>query len=129
MTLNVDPKLALDINVNTVTIPLEAATAVRLLWFLNIPLGVGVDLGFGKSDMKIGLDGDIYLTGLNNSRIKQKERGNISTSAGGDMPPTFFNLKFMTGLGINIGPVILDIPITFYVGNGYNIGVNLGFVW
>ncbi|MDR2595955.1 MAG: hypothetical protein LBC76_01420 [Treponema sp.] len=127
-TLSIDPKLMLDMNINTVTIPLEATTAVKLLSFLNIPVGVGVDLGFGKSDIKIGMKGDVYVTG-NPGTLTQSKPGNVSVDAGGDMAPSFFNLKFMTGVGINIGPVLLDIPVTFYAGNGYSVGVTVGIVW
>jgi len=130
MKLIIDPKIELDMDISTVTIPLEATTAVKLLWFLNIPLGVGVDLGFGKSDIKIGMNGDINIEGSYSSlNLSQSKPGSISTTAGGDMAPAFFNLKFMTGLGFNFGPVVLDIPITFYVGNGYNVGVTLCVVF
>jgi len=124
--LVIDPTLKLDMDIGTVTVPLEATTAVRLLWFLNIPLGVGVDLGFGKSDIKIGMDGDIKIDGLPGT---QANGGYVSATAGGDVPPSFFNLKLMTGIGLNFGPVLLDIPVTFYLGNGYNVGVTLGVVW
>jgi len=124
--LTIDPRLILDMNINTVTIPLEATTAVKLLSFLNIPLGVGVDLGFGKSDIKIGMDGKVNVT---NTTATQTSMGKVSVNAGGDMAPSFFNLKFMTGIGINIGPVLLDVPITFYAGNGYSVGITVGAVW
>jgi hypothetical protein len=130
VTLSIDPTIMFDMNIDTVTIPLEATTAVRLLWFLNVPLGLGVDLGFGKSDMRIGAKGDVNVTGLNNSYITNDRTGNISVSAGGDMTPNFFNLKLMTGLGFNFGPVILDIPFTYYFANsGFNVGITLGFIW
>jgi len=118
--------------VNTVTIPLEASTSVRLLWFLNVALGLGVDISFGKSDMKVGMNGDINVRGFDSAAmgVQQSESGNLSVSAGGVMAPGFFNLKLMTGLGFSMGPVILDIPITFYLlNNGYNVGVTVGVVW
>ncbi|MDR0315546.1 MAG: hypothetical protein LBH97_01445 [Treponema sp.] len=125
--LKIDPKLFLDMKINTVTIPLEITTAVQLL-SLNLALGVGVDLGFGSSNLKIGLDGDITIDGLNENHVTREKDGYVSVSAGGEMTPRFFNFKFMTGIGFIIGPVIVDIPITFYVGNGYNIGFTFGVV-
>jgi len=129
INLTIDPKITLDMDISTVTIPLEATTAVKLLWFLNIPLGVGVDLGFGKSDIKLGMNGDVNVTGLTGNVVQQDKAGDIYVSAGGDVAPSFFNLKLMTGVGLNFGPVVLDIPVTFYLGNGYNIGVTVGIVW
>jgi hypothetical protein len=131
--LSVDPKLILDMDINTVTIPVEAITAVRLLWFLNIPLGLGFDLGFGKSDLTIGMKGDVNVTGIedgNAAGIKQKDSGYVSVSAGGDVFPFPFNIKLMTGIGLSLGPVVLDVPVTYYfIDNGFNVGVTLGIVW
>jgi hypothetical protein len=126
-SLQIDPSLTLDMDIKTFTIPLEASTSVRLLWFLNLALGLGVDLGFGKSDMKVGMSGDVNVT--SNGDIAEMTPGNISISAGGDMAPGFFNPKLMTGVGISLGPVIIDIPVTLYLDNGYNVGVTLGVVW
>jgi len=124
--LKIDPALTLDFNIKTVVIPMEVNTAVRLLWFLNIPLGVGLDLGFGKSDLKIGMDADITPVF---GDYKVKDHGDLSVNAGGAMSPSVFNLKLMTGIGLNFGPVVLDIPVTFYLNNGYSIGISLGFIW
>jgi len=125
--LTIDPALTLGFNIKTVVIPIEATTAVRLLWFLNIPLGVGLDLGFGKSDLQIGMDAKI--TPKYGDYEEKKDSGSLSVDAGGNMSPTAFNIKLMTGVGFNFGPVVLDIPVTFYLNNGYSIGVSLGFVW
>jgi len=125
----IDPKVILDMNISTITIPLEATTAVKLLWFLNIPFGVGVDLGFGKSDMKVGMEGDVNVTGIPSAANLSSTPGNLSVTAGGDMAPKFFNPKLMTGVGFNFGPVVIDIPLTFYLDNGYNVGVTVGIVW
>jgi hypothetical protein len=125
--LRIDPKLSFNMKIDTFTIPLEVTTAVQLA-ILNLALGVGVDLGFGSSSMKIGLDGDITIDGLNENYVTREKDGYVSVSAGGEMVPRFFNFKIMTGIGFVMGPVIVDIPITFYVGNGYNIGFTFGVV-
>jgi hypothetical protein len=131
--LAVDPKLILDMDINTVTIPLEATTAVRLLWFLNIPLGLGMDLGFGKSDLTIGMKGDVNAVGIDDNNaagIKQKDSGYVTVNAGGDVIPFPFNIKLITGIGLSLGPVVLDVPVTYYfIDNGFNVGVTLGVVW
>ena len=124
--LKIDPTLTLDFNIKTVVIPMEVNTAVRLLWFLNIPLGVGLDLGLGKSDLDIGLDTKITPELGGDYKVKE---GDLHVNAGGDMSPSAFNLKLMTGIGLNFGPVVLDIPVTFYLNNGYSIGISLGFIW
>ena len=125
--LTIAPALSLNFNIDTFVIPIEVNTAVRLLWFLNIPLGVGVDLGFGKSDLKIGMDAKITAE---LSGYPTETPGTLSVKAGGDMPPSFFNMKLMSGVGINLGPVVIDVPVTWYfIDNGYSVGVSVGFVW
>jgi hypothetical protein len=93
--------------------------------FLNIPLGVGVDFAFGKSDMKLGVSGDANVTGLP-ATVTQTSKGNVTATVGGDMSPSFANFKVMTGLGFSFGPVIIDIPISFYIGSGYSLGLTVG---
>jgi hypothetical protein len=126
--IKIDPKLVFDMKTFTVTVPVEATTAIQLFSFLNLTLGVGADLGFGKNEMKLGLDADVNLEGLPGG-ITQDKAGSLGVSGGGDMAPEFFNFKIMTGLGFKIGPVILDVPVTLYPGKetGASIGVTLGF--
>jgi hypothetical protein len=57
------------------------------------------------------------------------EEGTIHVRGGGDMAPTIFNPKIMTNIGFKFGPVILDVPVTYYFGNGFNAGITLGAVW
>jgi hypothetical protein len=130
--LKIDPSISLDMDITTFTIPLEAVTSVRLLWFLNFALGVGADFGFGKSDMKMGVIGDItpVFKDVPDGLITQNSSGNISASEGGDMAPGLFNPKLMGGLGLSLGPVIIDVPVAWYfMDNGYSVGVTLGFAW
>ena len=124
--LQIDPRIFLDLNIKTYTIPLEVMTAIKLL-FVNIPIGLGVDLAFGKSDMKIGMDADINVIGSQIYNVNQTRPGSLSVNAGGEMSPSFMNLKLMSGIGFVFGPVVIDIPITYYfINNGFNIGVNIG---
>jgi hypothetical protein len=99
---------------------------------LNLAVGAGVDFGFGKSDMKIGMSGDLNVTGIEtiSDYIRVDSPGKLSASAGGNMSPGLFNPKLMAGLGFNMGPVIIDIPVTWYFMNdGYSLGITLGIAW
>jgi len=127
VTMNFTPKFYADTKITTVTIPLEAVTAVRLL-FINIPFGVGVDLAFGKSDFKFGVDMDINFGG-DMSGLTQTQQGSVSVEGGGDIPPAFANFKIMTGIGFVLGPVIIDVPVTIYAKNGFALGLTVGIVF
>jgi hypothetical protein len=131
LNLLINPELTLDMKINTYTIPLEATTSVKLLYFLNLAIGLGADLGFGKSDIKIGMSSNIDINGLEGiNEIRQDNSGYVSVNAGGDMAPSVFNVKLMAGIGFSMGRVVFDIPITWYfMYNGFNIGITLGTVW
>jgi hypothetical protein len=123
------PEAALNMKVFTCTIPLEAVTAIKIL-FINIPLGLGVDIAFGETSLGFGVNSDIELKDLPYG-FHQATNGDISVKAGASSNPDFFNFKIMTGLGFQIGPVVIDIPFTFYpaVHPGYNLGLTIGAVF
>jgi hypothetical protein len=127
--VRMEPKAALNLNIKTFTIPLEAITAIKLLIF-NVPLGIGADIAFGKTSLGFGVDSDIILDLDPSSGLQQASKGNISVKAGADAPPSFFNFKIMTGLGFVMGPVVIDIPITFYpASHGYVFGITMGAIF
>jgi len=126
--LVLDPKLSFNVDVSTFTIPLEAVTAIKLLIF-NIPFGLGADLAFGKTSVGFGLSSDVSYKGLDSSTFKQTKKGELSVGGGVSNSPSFFNFKIMTGLGINAGPVVFDVPVTIYPASGYNIGLTIGAVF
>jgi len=122
-----DPKASVNLSTSTVTIPLEAITAVKLLVF-NIPLGIGADLAFGSTSLGAGVDAKIGYNNLPSIYNKDKE-GDIAAVGDLSSSPHFFNFKIMTGFGFTAGPFVLDIPITWYPSGGYNFGVTIGIVF
>ncbi|MDR0474060.1 MAG: hypothetical protein LBH43_10370 [Treponema sp.] len=129
ITTELTPKINMGLSMNTVTVPLEAVTSVRLLYFLNAALGFGIDLGFGSSKLEASAAAELKFTGLP-PEVEQIQDASITAKMGGENGPSFFNPKVITGLGFSLGPVIIDIPVTFYLGNsGYNAGLTVGVVW
>jgi len=127
LELVLDPRVVLNMSINTFTIPVEAMTAVKLV-FLNIPLGIGFDIGFGTSEMSVGLESGVNIEGANSQALSQDRKGSLSVGINNKSAPDAFNLKLMTGLGFAIGETVaIDIPITYYfVNNGFNIGFTVG---
>jgi hypothetical protein len=127
-SMTIDSKLILKFIENTFTVPLEAATSLRLLSFLNLSLGFGADIGFGITDFKVTGDATATFDNLPDFLTPAQAPG-LTASTGGTNSPDLFNPKVMAGLGFSIGPVIIDIPITYYfMNNGYNFGITLGFI-
>ena len=127
-TMRIDSELTLEFIKNTFTVPLEAVTSLRLLGVLNFSLGLGADLGFGNADFRLTGNATAsfenlpeYLNPIQNAGLSATTRERNS--------PDLFNPKIMAGLGFSLGPVILDIPFTYYyLNNGYNLGITLGFI-
>jgi len=119
------PKFNLDITVATYTIPLEIYTSALVFWFINIPFGFGIDLAFGKSTASLSMDTTILYEGQPLNNVTD---GAIHIDGGGSMTPSLINPKIMTGIGLKLGPVFLDIPINYYFyakGSGLSIGFTL----
>jgi hypothetical protein len=125
--LYVDPSIIFDMGINTFVIPLEVNTSAQLLWILNLNLGLGVDVAFGENTTTLGISG--VVTGDAASGITKP--GYLTVDAGGSMGPTIFNPKLMANLGFTFGPVVIDVPVSYYFvgGPGLSAGITLGAVW
>jgi len=121
-----DPKASVNLNTSTCIIPLEANTAIKLLIF-NIPFGIGADLSFGKTTLGARADANISFENLSSSY--KVTPGNIVANGELSNSPSFFNFKIMTGFGLTAGPVVVDMPITYYPEYGYNFGLTIGVVF
>jgi len=127
LTLVVDPMAIFNININTFTIPIEVMSSIKLL-FLNIPFGLGFDIGFGRSALSADAQAGVNIEGVNSDLLTQDKSGSLSVDIkNNDIAPTAFNFKIMIGLGLTFGDrFVIDIPLTLYIKDGFNLGVNLG---
>jgi len=123
--LSVDPRLKYSMDSKNITIPLELTTALRLLYCINLTVGIGADFAFGKTDVKLGMEGDIGVTGDTVTKP-----GRLQVEGGTGANPGVIKPKFMGGIGIGVSDVIIiDVPFTLYVGSGFDVGITLGTVW
>jgi hypothetical protein len=117
----VQPELRMFIKTESYVIPLEISTAVRLFWVLNIHAGLGIDFAMGSSRLNYSSMGTIAGNGTAGIySVYGKQGGN---------GPTKFLPKIFCGPGLNFGPVIIDIPFTYYFNNGFDVGATFGIVW
>lgn len=136
ITYNVtlDPSFLLNLDVKTYTIPLEVNTSVRLLWVLNFNLGAGVDFNFGSSKIEIEADGSTSTDIADSSTIAalhpEVRPGRVVINGKTkDTAPSLVDARVMTGIGINILPIKIDIPVTLYLDSGFALGLTVGIVW
>ena len=123
VALSVNPDLEFALKTTTLSVPLELTTAFRLFWCLNLHAGVGADLQLiGKSEMKLGTHAGIGVTGATVNRP-----GYISASEKVKEDAGIFQPKLMLGIGIGIADyLVLEMPITYYLDDGVNVGITLG---
>jgi hypothetical protein len=133
-TLACYPSMKLELDMSTFTIPLEATTSAQILWLLNVNIGAGVDLVFGKSDVNAVATGALKIENVDidtdsGTITSTGKDGSVAIDASTKGKPSFLHPRLMTGLGMNFGPVKIDIPVYFYPGSGYAFGVTAAFVW
>ena len=121
--ITVEPRAQFGIDVKTYTIPIEISTSARLLWLFNFTLGGGVDLQFGSSKIIVTSVADVKT--IDNAKV-----GTAHIDGTTKGKPTFLNPKIMTGFGICLGPIPVDVRATYYPAtDGAAVNVGLGFVW
>lgn len=129
-TLEINPKITIGTESTVYIMPLEASTAIQIL-FLNVSAGLGVDMVFGSSKISASAydeDVSFKVEGAGGA-INETKSGSIKLTASEASVPQFFQPRAMLGLGLNLGPVKLDVPFYAYFGDGYAFGLTLGFVW
>ena len=129
VSVDTEANMHMKFNIRTYTIPVEVMTSIRLLWFLNLAVGAGVDIGFGSASLNVGGSMVTHFTELPED-MEQERPGTVSINMGGSAGPTAINPKIMAGVGFTLGPLFLDFPLTYYPSdNGYNFGVTVGVVF
>jgi len=130
INMRFDDTFDLGINTNSYIIPIEAMTSIRLLWFLNVALGAGVDIAFGSSNINARGTFSVNDESRLPDGVRMDRKPGLSYGLGGTSAPGIFNLKIMGAVGYNLGPIIIDIPVTYYfLNNGYSFGITLGLTF
>lgn len=131
--LSVSPSVAVGLESKTYTIPLEVSTGLRLLWLLDVNLGAGVDLVFGESELTFGADARVDVeSGPGADQYIDTTPGSVGFGVTNTEAPQFFRPRITGGVGVNLGPVKLDVPLMMYFdadGNTVMAGVNVGIVF
>ncbi len=126
--LTYTPDVTLKTSSYAVSIPVELTTAIRLLWCFNLSLGVGMDISMGKSEIDLAIKGKSDITNLPSGYTSVPQDVLIDGGTNGK-GPYVARPRLMTGVGFEIGPVVLDVPMAWYFKSGFTAGVTVGFRW
>ena len=130
--LTTTPEINAKIESSTFTIPLEVSTAVRLLYFLEVMVGAGVDLSFGSGEVSLSAESDVDFD------IAADFEDDITVTPGSvdvvnktTADPQLIRPRLMTALGLGLGPVRIEFPFIYYFdseGNTFVTGITAGFM-
>jgi hypothetical protein len=122
------PEFNMGQDVSTLTIPVDVVTAVSVLWgALNVTAGAGFDFNFGSNE--------IVLKGESRARITSDTTkvaftpATVAIDGSTENGPSLTRMRLMTGLGVGLGPVKIDVPLIWYLNSGAAFGVTVAVVW
>ena len=127
--IKLSPEFNMGLDISTMTVPFDAVTAVSVLWgLINVTAGLGIDVNFGNG--KIVLEGASKANiGSNDTTKVTFTDASVKIDGSSENGPSFARLRAMTGVGMGIGPVKLDIPLIYYFNSGMAFGVTAAIVW
>ncbi len=129
VSYTIDPSVNFELDTKGNIIPVEIYTSVRLFWFLNVGVGGGFDYVFlSRTDFRLSSAGDVIIN--NTGTLYDGQKGTITVDAEtSGIESDSFRPKILANLGFSIGPAFIDIPASYYIDNGYSIGITAGWVW
>lgn len=133
ISYSIDPSVNFELETKSNIIPVEIYTSLRLLWFLNIGVGAGFDyVATSRTDFSLSSAGDVVVTGQSPAGppdyVGQTGKITVDADTSG-IKSDKYRKKILANVGFSIGPVFIDIPASYYLDNGYAIGLTAGFVW
>lgn len=128
----IDPSINFEIETQGNVIPFELYTALRIFYILNIGVGGGFDYVVnGKTSITLKSAGEVLITDSTPvvpGFIGATGKITVNADTSG-IKSDRYRPKLMANIGFGIGPVFIDVPATFYLDNGYSIGITAGCVW
>lgn len=127
-SMSMTPTFDLDADVSTMTIPFDVNTAVSLFWdVINFHIGAGIDLNSGSSQVAIHGLADAATASPDPARFGFTD-AEVTLDGEGENGPTYVSLRFMTGIGLGLGPLRLDAPLIYYPSSGMAFGLTAAVV-
>ncbi len=132
--LTIAPSIIASVQSESWSIPLEVSTGLRVLYLFDFNVGAGVDFTMGSSEVVFGSESVI---GFDPDAAADPYVDLISTGSANfgvvtEGEPQFVRPRLTAGVGLNLGPIKLDVPVMYYLdddGPTAMAGVNVGLVW
>jgi len=131
VTYTIDPSVDFEIETKGDVIPVEIYSAIRIFYILNIGVGGGFDyVRRGETSVSLNSAGDAVITGddVGGTLVGQKGKITVDADTSG-IDSDAFRAKILANIGLSVGPVFIDVPVSYYLDNGYAVGITAGCVW
>ncbi len=114
---------------DTYTIPLEASTGIQLLSILTVTGGVALDVQFGSSNVEFDIltsGGEGFGAKIMRQTIDEllASSDTISFPYNAEGNVQFLNPRINVGVGVGLGPIVLDLSAFYYMNTGLSLGAN-----
>jgi hypothetical protein len=119
-TATVNGPITIGGDVNVFSIPVEASTSVRLLYFLNLIGGLGADINLGSSKSIAAYNANIALP--------QSATATGDLDLGGNAKPSPVNMRAFAGVGFEFAIGTLNLIASKSLNTGtWGLGAGLNF--
>lgn len=110
----------------SVIIPVEVVTSAKAIYFLNIIAGTGFDLVMGQTTVKVDSDStiNVYKDGALQKASTNPDLA-LSDSETKESP-SIARFKIIYGVGLNLGPARVEVPVAYYPASGFAISAVAG---
>ena len=100
------------------------------MYLFNFTFGLGADISCGKTDIIAKANSQLNGT-ISGGTGATLTPGAVTVDASTvNKSPTLGHARLITGLGFNLGPIKIDMPVSWYfLQKGFSMGVCAGFVW
>lgn len=89
-----------EVSSQAIVVPVEATTSLRLLYFLSLYAGGGLDLQLGKADLSTRLNGT--MTAIDPQDQSEVDMGTAAVEVSGDSGPSAGKARFLLGVQVNV---------------------------
>lgn len=115
------------ISSSTYSFPIDVVVATNVFSFLNLFAGTGFDLAIGYTRVDVDSDTTITAFDENDNVIPSDNPAKMKLEdSETEVNSPAFRYKIIAGLGINVEPVRIDIPIVYYPVGGTSVSMLVG---
>ncbi len=124
-TATFDSTLNLDVDINTLSIPIELSGSVRFFRFLNLYGGLGGNLNFGSGSGEATFD-DSFITVVDNTNNAKTARTGVKANFSEKESPAVFLPNLFTGVQLDLWKLKLLVQYRLSLGKGvHNVGASV----